>query len=68
MTTTIELTSKKFKLIALLSGLAIFFGLVLIAIGAGITSSNVSVIGILIFGGGSISYIVNRVKIWWHHK
>ncbi len=64
----IELTAKRFKLITLVSVLSIVLGIV-IAIGSSQAGEREAsgFAGFLIVGG-FISYIVNRIRIWWHHK
>lgn len=59
-------TSKKLKLQSVLS--VSLMGLGVIVIGANNDTGNPSMAGPLMFGGGLIWFIVNRIRIWWHHK
>ncbi len=62
---TVQETSKKFKLQTMLSVFCIIIGFVWL-MGAP-TAEEESTPGILIFFG-LIWYLVNRFRIWWHHK
>ena len=69
----IELTAKRFKLISLLSVLIFLFGWVLFFIiisntPSKTTGSFLPMLSLLLILSGLISYIINRVRIWWHHK
>ena len=62
---TVEQTSKKFKLQAILSIVTSCVGLV----GMFATAENGNTtIPTLMFMGGVIWFIVNRIRIWWNHK
>ena len=62
---TVQETSKKFKLQTMLSVLCIIIGAVWL-MGAP-TPEEKTTPGILIFVG-LVWYLVNRFRIWWHHK
>ncbi len=65
---TVQETSKKFKLQSLISVLLIIIGVVwVIAVSNGPQSEPSALPGLIIFIG-LIWYIVNRFRIWWHHK
>ncbi|MFT5234775.1 MAG: putative membrane protein YvbJ [Shewanella sp.] len=65
---TVQETSKKFKLQTLLSVLLLIIGFFLaISLSNGPQSEPSAIPGLLIFIG-LIWYIVNRFRIWWHHK
>ena len=70
--TPIELTSKRFKLISAFSIAAIILGIILIASAPPDSetgeASSLGIFGILFLFAGILSYIVNRARIWWHHK
>ena len=65
---TIQETSKKFKMQSLLSSTLMVLGL---AVGCATIddvdpdTSNGGIVGFII---GFVWYIVNKVRIWWHHK
>lgn len=65
-----EATSKRLKLVSLLSKLGFFAGLVCITVGIAKGSEGAAIGGWgVILGGGSLMvYIVNKVRIWWYHK
>ena len=63
---TIQETSKKFKLHTVLSISLMALGVVII--GANDSTNQESAVGPAMLAGGLIWYIVNRVRIWWHHK
>ena len=68
---TIEETSKRFKLITIFSVLTMIFGLVLLVptcIGSDVEGSKLPTVAALFISIGLISYIINRIRIWWHHK
>lgn len=62
---TIQETSKKFKLQTILSVFCLIIGFVWL-IGVQ-TPEEKSTPGALIFIG-IVWYVVNRIRIWWHHK
>jgi uncharacterized membrane protein YvbJ len=62
---TVQEISKKFKLQAMLSGFCIIVGFVWLT--AAPTAEEKSIPGILIFVG-LVWYLVNRFRIWWHHR
>jgi uncharacterized membrane protein YvbJ len=68
----IELTAKRFKLISLFSVLAVIFGLLLVVLSTATTTSErgvpIAMVGSFLFIFGLISFIINRIRIWWHHK
>lgn len=65
---TVQETSKKFKLQTLISVSLIIVGVVwLITVFNNPQSEPSAIPGLLIFVG-FIWYIVNRFRIWWHHK
>lgn len=64
---TIQETSKKFKLQTLISVFLFIIGVVWVMAVANAPQSNPTIPGLLIFIG-LIWYIVNRFRIWWHHK
>ena len=68
---TIQETSKKFKIQSIFSTLLICVGLLLAFLRDGnMDASEEGDIGIsgIIFMVGLIWYLVNRFRIWWHHK
>ena len=64
----IELTSKRLKLISICSVAAIVIGLVTVVSAVNAEASTVRPWGSFLFVAGLISYIVNRVRIYWHHR
>jgi lipoprotein signal peptidase len=64
---TVQETSKKFKLQSLISALMIIVGVVLSVINAK-NGQEISGISILLITSGFIWNIINRIRIWWHHK
>lgn len=68
---TIQETSKKFKLQSLISYLIITIGIIGLIM-TNDTNNNhdsfSSYFAITIFIIGVILYIVNQIRIWWHHK
>lgn len=67
--TTIEETSKRFKIISLASALLIFLGIIL----AIFSFKTNDPYGNLIASGiialiGFCSLVTNQIRIWWHHK
>lgn len=66
--TTIQETSKKFKIQTIISVSFIIVGAVwLIGESSGSSSEATGVPGLLTFAG-LVWYIINRFRIWWHHK
>ncbi len=66
---TIQETSKKFKLQALISIFLIIIGAVmLIATSDAKSGQEPSGTGAIILLIGIIWYLINRFRIWWHHK
>ena len=61
MTTTIQQTAKKFKLLMLLGCLGVVFGLIFMFAGA--TTFG----GILLFAS-LVSILWGRIGKWWHHE
>lgn len=61
----IELTAKRLKLISFLSFGIFVLGIIIVAAS---TSESSSGFGVLLIILGCISYIINRIRIWWHHK
>lgn len=66
----IELTSKRFKKISLVAAGLVLCGVVMVVEGRSPTGERNPMAG---FGGllviaGVVTYVVNRVRIWWHHK
>ena len=64
---TIQETSKKFKLQTLISVSLIIIGVIWVIPMVNAPQSNPT-IPILLICIGLIWYIVNRFRIWWHHK
>jgi uncharacterized membrane protein YvbJ len=65
---TVQETSKKFKLQSLISVVLIIIGFVwMLNLSQNSASEPSPIPGILIFVG-FFWYIVNRFRIWWHHK
>jgi hypothetical protein len=64
----IELTSKRLKLISLCSLGAIVAGFFLAVMGANADDRTIQSWGGFLLVGGVVSYIINRVRIYWHHK
>jgi len=73
---TIQKTSKKFKIQTLLSTFLIIIGIIwgmIIICGQSQLQEpqqnyNLVVVPSLFFNIGIIWYIINRIRIWWHHK
>ena len=65
---TVQETSKKFKLQTLISASLIIIGFVWVIGAANTPQSEPSSIPALIIFIGLIWYVVNRFRIWWHHK
>jgi len=65
---TIQETSKKFKLQTLISVSIIIIGVVWLMAVKDDPQSEPSVMPGLLIVVGSVWYIVNRFRIWWHHK
>ena len=61
----IELTAKRFKMISVLSVSAIAFGAI---IAFGSSTTNGTNTGAAILALGLACYVINRMRIWWHHK
>jgi uncharacterized membrane protein YvbJ len=72
MITTIQETSKKFKLQIVLSACVFWGGLIWMWIFAYNSGTNFSMVyirtGGLITIAGLIWYLITRFNIWWHHK
>ncbi|MFH1444536.1 MAG: hypothetical protein ABIG34_04055 [Candidatus Peregrinibacteria bacterium] len=66
--TTVELTSKSIKKQMLLSIAAMFAGLFVLFLGAGVESNALATIGMLIILGGIISYFWAKIARWWYHS
>lgn len=65
---TIQGTAKKFKLQTLLSITLLIIGFVWMITISSVPQEEVSPVpGLLIFIG-IVWYLVNRFRIWWHHK
>jgi len=65
---TVQETSKKFKLQTLISVSLIIIGVVwLISVSNNPQSEPSAMPGLFIFIG-LVWYIINRFRIWWHHK
>ena len=62
---TIEETSKKFKLGRLLSLTIMCLSAIILFAGA---KGNVLLIAAIAFFLGFFWYLINKIKIWWHHK
>lgn len=62
----VELTSKRFKLISVISVLTIIIGVIFIM--ASPNDSGPCTFGMVLLMTGIASYFVNRFRIWWHHK
>ncbi len=65
---TIQETSKKFKLQTLISVSLIIIGVVWVWISRSTQSGEPLVIPLLMIVIGLVWYLVNRFRIWWHHK
>ena len=65
---TVQETSKKFKLQTLISVSLIIIGFAWIIAVANNPQSESSEMPLLFIIVGLIWYIVNRFRIWWHHK
>jgi len=65
---TVQETSKKFKLQSLLSVSLIIIGIVMLSATGSASNSEPSIMPVLITTIGLIWFIVNRFRIWWHHK
>ncbi len=65
---TVQETSKKFKLQTLISVSLIIVGIVwLFTISSEPNNESSGIPGLLIFIG-LVWYVINRFRIWWHHK
>ena len=71
----IELTSKRFKLITLISISIMIIGIVwlllpifLFGTHHGFRVLKYNPYAVIVIFIGLISYIANRIRIWWHHK
>ncbi len=62
---TVQETSKKFKLQSLLSVLTLIIGFVLAGTSEDPVYTSIAIF-LIIMGMGW--YIINRFRIWWHHK
>ena len=66
---TVQETSKKFKLQSLISASLIIIGVVWATSStSGDTTSEPSVIPGMFITIGLVWFVVNRFRIWWHHK
>lgn len=65
---TIQETSKKFKLQTLASVSMIIIGSVMIYSRAPYGALGVPATPVLLVVIGLVWYVVNRFRIWWHHK
>lgn len=65
---TVQETSKKFKLQSILSVLLIIIGFVMLSATGGVSNSEPSIFPVLFIAVGLIWFLVNRFRIWWHHK
>jgi small-conductance mechanosensitive channel len=65
--TTIEATSKRWKLISLVSGLAAVLGILLYVVGL-TQQSFLAIFGLIIFGLSFIGAVVGQVGAWWENK
>jgi hypothetical protein len=68
--TTIQETSKKFKIHTIISVLAIIIGVVwLVGVpNAAEQGGESSFIAPLLIFAGLVWFIVTKIRIWWHHK
>jgi len=66
----IEFTAKRLKLWSALSVFMTFIGLVLMlpVIFSSADSKETPVFGIVVTAFGVVSYIITKVRIWWHHE
>ena len=65
-TTTIELTSKKFKKHKIIAFTFIYFGLIMSLL---LGNNNTQIVwGCIFFLYGAIHLSVTRILIWWYHK
>ncbi len=65
---TVQETSKKFKLQSLLSISLIIIGFVSLSVTSSNPQNEPSTIPVLLIVFGLIWYVVNRFRVWWHHK
>lgn len=65
---TVQETSKKFKLHSIISITLIIFGLVFILPVLGSPNADVPLTPFFMTSIGIVWYIINRFRIWWHHK
>lgn len=65
---TVQETSKKFKLHSLISVTLVIIGFIWLFATANNPPSEASNIPLLPITVGLIWYIVNRFRVWWHHK
>jgi len=62
MTTTIQQTAKRFKLLILLGVLGMLFGLLTIFVSGG------EGFGAVVLGSGLVLWLVGKIGKWWHHE
>ncbi len=65
---TIQETSKKLKLHTLLAVGMMMMGFIWFMVAAQAPESGTLIIPMLLIPAGFFWYIVNRFRIWWHHK
>ncbi|MFV8816677.1 hypothetical protein [Haliea sp. E17] len=66
--TTVQETSKKFKLQSLISVSLFLLGVFILMLNAGPQDPKMAAAGSWSLLIGVIWYCVNRFRIWWHHK
>ena len=71
---TIQLTAKKWKLLKLVSGLGIIFGILILIVALSMSqpddnhaSAGASLFGFIVLLGSIGLYIFARFMAWWHH-
>jgi uncharacterized membrane protein YvbJ len=64
--TTIEKTSKNLKLADLVSRLIIYISVILLLFYP--KDSLIFMNASIIFFIGIVAYLINKIRIWWHHK
>jgi uncharacterized membrane protein YvbJ len=65
---TIQETSKKFKVHTLIAVFLIVIGCLFAFIGPDLGRDGLTSAGVLMASIGFVWYLINRFRIWWHHK
>ena len=65
---SIELTSKRFKGVTLVAWALFVLGIVMMIGGGEGQKGPLAPFGPLFFTAGILVYIVNKLRVWWHHR